>query len=351
VRQWGKKFGKAFSDRIRWRAPARGDKWHMDEVVVSISGEKHWLWRAVDQNGFVLDVLIQRHRITRAAQRLMARLLKSAIKPPRVMITDKLRSYGAARAKMGLRVEHRQHKGLNNRAEKSHQPRRRRERIMKQFKSSRQVQRFLSVHDQIANLFHIPYPKSVTANFRRASRKRAFAIWREISAIGAAASSHLPNKSPIFRSVLTKVDDAPWTHMPWGQRVGELDCGEAAGAGADAAILAFFESTLKGRPPANPPVALFDLGRRSYSDFPALPATREWVLHLTSTGRAAPTVTDGALIPEPGPATVDRLVHDPWRQPPPRVANWARSAAICREKASMVGATSPSTPRLRWSRN
>ena len=122
VRQWGKKFGKAFADQIRQRAPARGDKWHMDEVVISIAGEPHWLWRAVDQNGIVLDVLVQRRRDTRAAQRLIRKLLKSAVTPPRVMITDKLRSYGAARAKMDLQVEHRQHKGLNNRAENSHQP-------------------------------------------------------------------------------------------------------------------------------------------------------------------------------------------------------------------------------------
>jgi putative transposase len=183
----GKKFGKAFADQIRQRAPARGDKWHMDEVVISIAGEPHWLWRAVDQNGFVLDVLVQRRRDTRAAERLMKRLLKSAIIPPRVMITDKLRSYGAARAKMGLRVEHRQHKGLNNRAENSHQPTRRRERIMKRFKSARQAQRFLTVHDQVANLFHIPYPESVRAEFRRASRERAFAVWSEISKTCATA--------------------------------------------------------------------------------------------------------------------------------------------------------------------
>ena len=187
VRQWGKKFGKAFSDQIRQRAPARGDKWHMDEVVISIAGEKHWLWRAVDQNGFVLDVLVQRRRDSRAAQQLMRKLLKSAVTPPRVMITDKLRSYGAARAKMCLCVELRQHKGLNNRAENSHQPTRRRERIMKRFKSPRQAQRFLSVHDQVANLFYIPYPKSATADLRRASRKNAFAAWREISETGATA--------------------------------------------------------------------------------------------------------------------------------------------------------------------
>jgi putative transposase len=91
VRRWGKKFGKDFSDQLRQRAPARGDKWHLDEVVVSIAGEQHWLWRAVDQNGFVLDVLIQRGRDTRAAQRLVRKLLKSAVTPPRIMITDKLR--------------------------------------------------------------------------------------------------------------------------------------------------------------------------------------------------------------------------------------------------------------------
>jgi putative transposase len=107
------------------------DSVHRDEVVVSIAGEQHWLWRAVDQNGFVLDVLVQRRRDAQAARRLMKRLLKSAVTPPRVMIADKLRSYGAAQAKMGLRIEHRQHKRLNNRAENSHRPTRRRERIMK----------------------------------------------------------------------------------------------------------------------------------------------------------------------------------------------------------------------------
>jgi putative transposase len=111
----------------------------------------------------------------------MRRLLKSAVTRPRMMVTDKLRSYGAARAKMGLRVEHRQHKGLNNRAENSHQPTRRRERIMKRFKSARQAQRFLAIHDQVANLFHIPYPEKATAEDRRTTRNRAFAVWGDIS--------------------------------------------------------------------------------------------------------------------------------------------------------------------------
>src|SRR6202044_2396547 len=170
IRQWGLKFGREFANRIRRRAPRRGDKWHLDEVVVTIRGRKHWLWRAVDQDGFVLDVLVQSRRDRTAAQRLMRKLLKKSARAPRVMSPDKLKSYGAARKEMGLEIEHRQHKGLNNRAENSHLPTRRRERIMKRFKSARQAQRFLSVHDQVANLFHIPYPKSAPADFRRASR-------------------------------------------------------------------------------------------------------------------------------------------------------------------------------------
>jgi putative transposase len=189
-RQWATRFGETIADQIRQRAPARGDKWHRkwhrDEVVLSIAGEPYWLWRAVDQNGFVLEVLVQRRRDSLAARKLMTKLLETAVTPPRVMIMDKLRSHGAARLKIGLRVEHRQHKGLNNRAENCHRPTRRRERIMKCFKSARQAQRFLSAHAQVANLFHIPYPESAPANSRRASRKRAFAIWREISEIAAA---------------------------------------------------------------------------------------------------------------------------------------------------------------------
>jgi putative transposase len=181
VRQWGTKFGRALSDQIRRRDPARGDKWHLDEVVVSIAGEQYWLWRAVDQNGFVLDVLVQRRRDCRAAQRLMRKLVRSTLTTPRVMITDKHCSYGVARAKRGLRVEHRQHKGRNNRTENSHQPKRRREQTMKRSKSARQAQWFLSTHDQVANLLHIPYPKLETATARRTSRKQAFAVWRDIS--------------------------------------------------------------------------------------------------------------------------------------------------------------------------
>ena len=130
--------------------------WHLDEVVISIAGRKHWLWRAVDQHGVVLDILVQSRRNAKAAKRLLRKLLKKHGVVPRVMITDKLASYAAARREIMPGVEHRQHKGLNNRAENSHQPTRRRERIMKRFKSAGQAQRFLSVHGQVANLFRRP---------------------------------------------------------------------------------------------------------------------------------------------------------------------------------------------------
>lgn len=127
---------------------------NLDEAALKIAGAKHWLWRAVDQTGIVLDVLVQRHRDKRAARPLLRKLLKKQMRPPRVMITDKLTSYGGAKRETMPAIEYRQHKGLNNRAENSHQPARRREQQMQRFKSAGQAQRFLSAHDQINNLFH-----------------------------------------------------------------------------------------------------------------------------------------------------------------------------------------------------
>src|SRR5215218_3005983 len=100
IRQWGLKFGQAFANQIRRRLPCMGDKWHLDEVVVKIAGVKHWLWRAVDQTGLVLDVLVQSQRDKRAATRLLRKLLKRQTRVPRVMITDKLASYGAAKGEV-----------------------------------------------------------------------------------------------------------------------------------------------------------------------------------------------------------------------------------------------------------
>jgi putative transposase len=186
IRQWGLKFGREFANRIRRRAPQRGDKWHLDEVVITIAGKKHWLWRAVDQEGFVLDVLVQSRRDKKAAKRLLRKLLKKHLRAPRVLITDKLRSYGAAKREIIPGVEHRQHKGLNNRAENSHQPTRRCERIMKRYKSPRQVQRFLSTHDQIANIFSRCPTQDTAAKFHSA-RRQAFATWTEVTGVAMAA--------------------------------------------------------------------------------------------------------------------------------------------------------------------
>ncbi len=134
----------------------------------------------------MLDVLVQSRRDKRAAKRLLRKLLKRQCRAPRAMITDKLPSYGAAKQEVMPGVEHRRHKGLNNRAENSHQPTRRRERQMKRFKSARQAQRFLSAHDQIANLFQLRRDHVIVGQ-HRAARTRAFAIWAEISGAPAIA--------------------------------------------------------------------------------------------------------------------------------------------------------------------
>src|SRR3954464_11859 len=186
VRQWAPKFGQDFANQIRRRLPATGDKWHLDEVAIKIAGAKHWLWRAVDQDGLVLDVLVQSRRDKGAAKRLLRKLLKRQCRAPRVLITDKLASYGTAKREVMPGVEHRQHKSLNNRAENSHQPTRRRERQRKRFKSARQAQRFLSAHDQINNLFHLRRDH-ISADQYRASRTQAFQTWTEVTGVAALA--------------------------------------------------------------------------------------------------------------------------------------------------------------------
>ena len=186
IRQWDLKFGQLFASRIRQRAPRRGDKWHLDEVVITIAGKKHWLWRAVDQDGLVLDILVQSRRDKKAAKHLFRKLLRRQGRAQRVLVTDKLKSYAAAKREIMPGVEHRQHKGLKNRAENSHQPTRGRERIMKRFKSPRQVQRFLSTHDQLANLFPRRRDHDNAANLR-SDRAQAFATWAKITGVAMAA--------------------------------------------------------------------------------------------------------------------------------------------------------------------
>ncbi len=154
-------------------------------MVVAIKGKKYWLWRAVDADGYVLDALIQSRRNKKAALKLMRKLLKGQCVTPRVLITDKLRSYDAARREVTSSVEHRSHRGLNNRAENSHLAVRRRERGMIRFKSAGRCQRFISIHGPIANLFHLPRNRTSTAEHRKL-RNAATNPWREITLSTAA---------------------------------------------------------------------------------------------------------------------------------------------------------------------
>src|ERR1700761_9336914 len=186
IRQWALKFGQGVANQIRRRLPQAGDKWHLDEVAVKIAGVKHWIGRAVDQVGVVLDSLVQRRRDKAAAERLLRKLLRKQMRPPRVMVTDKLPSYGAAKKGLLPGVKHRQHKGLNNRAENSHQPTRRRERQMKRFKSAGQTQRFLSAHAGINNLLHLRRGHLPAEQYRGA-RTQAFQIWAELTSVAAMA--------------------------------------------------------------------------------------------------------------------------------------------------------------------
>src|SRR5580692_6741272 len=173
VRRWCKKFAASFADRLRRRRPRPGDKWYMDEVFVRIQGVQHYLWRAVDQDGVVLDILVQARRDAQAAKRFFKRLLKGLQYEPRVIVTDKLRSYGVAQRQLLPGVEHRQSRYLNNRAENSHRPTRRRERQMQRFKSSRQARDFLSAHSFIYGHFH-PRRHQLAACIYRAIRSDAF---------------------------------------------------------------------------------------------------------------------------------------------------------------------------------
>jgi putative transposase len=184
VRCWAKKFGPEYAARLRWKSPSPGDVWHLDEGVVTISGRKHWLWRAVDQDGYVLDEIIQIRRNTKAAKRLLRRLMKKQGCLPKRIVTDKLRSYAAARRQVMPAVEHRSHKGLNNRAENSHLPLRKRERIMQGFRSSGGLQRFLLTFSAVRNLFVSPHLKR-SAIAAHLHRLQAIAHWKAVTEMAA----------------------------------------------------------------------------------------------------------------------------------------------------------------------
>ena len=169
---------------LRRRAPRPGDIWHLDEVRVVIRGRVHWLWRAVDQHGVVLDEVLQRRRDKRAARRLLIRLLKRHGWRPRRIVTDRLASYAAAKREVAPTLEHRAHKGLNNRAENSHLPFRRRERQMQGFRSLGGLQRFVSVFSALRNLV-VPPARRRSALTIRYHRLEALGEW--LRAAGLAA--------------------------------------------------------------------------------------------------------------------------------------------------------------------
>jgi putative transposase len=180
IRHWCRKFGTEYARTLKRRERRLGDTWHLDELFVTIQGQRQYLWRAVDQDGDVIDILVQPRRDRRAAERFFRRLLQGQGCEPRRLVTDQLRSYGAARRNTMPSVVHDTSRYANNRAEVSHQPTRQRERQMRRFKSPAQAQRFLSVYGIIQNLFRVGRHLLSAAN-HRALRGRSFAVWRQVT--------------------------------------------------------------------------------------------------------------------------------------------------------------------------
>jgi len=180
IRQWSRKFGAQYARKLRRRQGRLGDTWHLDELFVTIQGRRQYLWRAVDQDGDVIDILVQPRRDRRAAKRFFRKLLKAQGGEPRRLVTDKLKSYGAAHRTVMPSVLHDTSRYANNRAEVSHQPTRQRERQMRRFKSAAQAQRFLSVHGVILNLFRVGRHLLRPANYR-ILRERSFLVWSEVT--------------------------------------------------------------------------------------------------------------------------------------------------------------------------
>jgi len=186
IRQWCGKFGQDYANRLRRRRPRPRDKWYLDEVFLTINGKRYYLWRAVDQDDNVLDILVQRRRNKKAAKKFFKKLLKGLQYVPRVLMTDKLKSYGAAKRKVLPGVEHRQSRYLNNRCENSHRPTRERERRMQRFTSPGHAQRFLSAYGPIAQHFRPRWHLLSASEYRQEMRNR-FESWAEITGTKRAA--------------------------------------------------------------------------------------------------------------------------------------------------------------------
>ena len=176
IRLWCNRFGPEFATRLRRKHRGYGDTFYIDEVFIKIDGKQHYLWRAVDQDGEVVDVYLQKRRDGDTAKRFFKRLLRKHRDEPRKIVTDKLRSYGVAHRELIPDTIHDTSQYANNRAELSHQPTRVREHGMRRFKSVVQAQRFLGVHAAVYNLFNLGR-HLISANHYRSSRSRAFASW------------------------------------------------------------------------------------------------------------------------------------------------------------------------------
>ena len=176
IRRWCLKFGPGYAARAKRRQPRLGDTWHLDEVFVKIGGRQQYLWRAVDQDGDVIDILVQARRDRRAAERFLRKLVRGQRSEPRLLVTDKLGSYRVAHRVVMPSVVHETGRYANNRAEVSHQPTRQRERQMRRFKSRSQAQRFLTLHGLIQNLFRFGR-HLLRATNARMFRDRAFSAW------------------------------------------------------------------------------------------------------------------------------------------------------------------------------
>jgi putative transposase len=181
IRRWVNHFGTMIAADLRKRRPKPHMTWHLDEVYLKIDGRMAYLWRAVDAEGEVLDVLVQARRNKRAALKLMRKLLKKYGFIPNKLVTDDLRSYAAAVHDLGLSNRHERGRWHNNRAENSHQPTRRRERKMQGFKSAGSAQRFLSIHAATYNIFNVQRHLT-SARTHRAFRASAMQTWREVVA-------------------------------------------------------------------------------------------------------------------------------------------------------------------------
>jgi len=182
IRQWCQKFGPDYARKLKKRQGRLGDTWHIDEVFVTIQGQRQYLWRAVDQDGDVIDILVQRRRSQQAAKRFFRRPLKGQGGEPRWLVTDKLRSYDAAHRTIMPTVHHLNQVYANNRAEVSHEPTLQQERAMRGFRSSGQAQRFLTLHGLTQNLFRLGRHLLQAVNYRLL-RTQAFQVWQE--AVGA----------------------------------------------------------------------------------------------------------------------------------------------------------------------